>query len=101
MAQQHSTSDLELVPGKKLRTSCQKNLSLIKQFLDNPSDDEADTINEPWDDDFGAQEDLVTSRISSFLVSRDQSPIDQMKIGKKRYAEGRSHVRNRRSIMNC
>ena len=32
---------------------------------------------------------MVTSRISSLLVSLDQSPIYQMKIGKKWYAEGK------------
>ena len=63
---------------------------MIKQFLDNPSDDvAADTSNEPCDDDFEAEEDLVTSRISSLQVSLDLSPIDQMKIEKKRYAEGK------------
>ena len=87
MAQQQSTSDLKLVPGKKLCTLYRKNLSSPQQFLDSPSGDDAtDTSKEPSDDNFGAQEDLVTSRISSLLVSLDQSPIDHMK---KRYAEGK------------
>ena len=82
MAQQQSTSGLKLVPGKKLCTLCRKNRSSPQQFPDSPSGDEAaDTSKEPSDDDFGAQEDMVTSRISSLLVSLDQSPIDQMRKG--------------------
>ena len=100
MALKQRASGLNLVPGKKLCTSCRRNLSLPQLFLDNPSDDEAaddeavddeasddDTSKEPSDDDFGAQEDVVTSRISSLLVSLDQSPIDKMKLRRKRYAE--------------
>ena len=52
MAEQQSTSGLKLVPGKKLCTSCRKNLSSPQQLLDSPSGDEAtDTSKEPSDDD--------------------------------------------------
>ncbi|KAL5509316.1 hypothetical protein EMCRGX_G004658 [Ephydatia muelleri] len=90
MAQQYSTGEVSLVPGQKLCSVCRtKVIQMIQPQSLSSSLTEEDVPGTSWNDGSGDSDSdgWVSTNLSSLLVSLGQSPIDQTKIGRKRYCE--------------
>eukprot|EP00731_Ephydatia_muelleri_P028308 Em0019g1181a len=90
MAQQYSTGEVSLVPGQKLCSACRTKVIQMIQPQSLSSSLTEEDIGTSRNDDGSGDSDSdgwVSTNLSSLLVSLGQSPIDQTKIGRKRYCE--------------